>query len=170
VFVDSSKGSRHDVEREEPDGTKIVAGAMGYMLFRETVMPDFKQEVDGRRVTLNAYRSRLAVSTIDLKFVHRAWETMILSLMGEIIDPAECVNGVYLTDTHSGKSTSLRVEVWFAVRDDKICEAICEEFREEINREMKRLEQTVIFPKFTKMDYFMTKHKVRIFLREAVVI
>ena len=156
VFEDGRHGSRNDVEREEPDGTKITAGAQGYMLFREGVEPDWKQEVDGRRVTLNVYRSRLAVSNVDLSLIGRAWETLLLHALGELIDPAECINGVYLTDTHSGKSTSLRLEIWFASRDDRVADAICEEIQHAINRST----DGVFFPKFSKTEYFIKKHKV----------
>ncbi len=164
VFHDSSKGARCNVERENPDGTKVVASAEGYMLFRERIEPDWKSEIVPEvRVTNNGYRSRLALSTVDLSYVTRAWECLVLSTIGELIDPAECVNGVIVTDTHKGKTTSLTLEIWFAVRDDKICEAICEEYRNEVNGEMDRLHSTLFFPKFTKI-----KERTRTCLTSAV--
>lgn len=155
VFEDGRHGARNIVERVEPDGSLVTTGCQGYMLFRESVQPEYKQEVDGRRVTLNAYRSRVAASNIDLTIINKAWETMLLAAIGELCDPAECLNGVYLTDQHSGRSTALRLELWFAVRDDRIADAICEEFREILNKT-----DGVFFPKFSKLEYFVTKHKV----------
>lgn len=154
MFEDGRHGARHTIAREEPDGTVVEAGAQGYMLFRKDVQPDYKMEIDGTRVIQNAYRTRIASSNGDLSAFQRAWYMTLLAVIGETLDPAECISGVFLTDKHTGKSAALMLEVWFAIPQDKICESICEELRATLNA------GSIFFPKFAKMEYFQKKHKV----------
>lgn len=88
----------------------------------------------------------------DFENFQKAWETVVLSVIGEIADPGEFINGVYLTDKHRGKSAALRLEVWFSVRDDSICSDICNEL-------LRLLKEATNLPfRWNKMEYFVKKH------------
>ena len=59
----------------------------------------------------------------------------MLALIGEQVDPAAYVNGVYLQDKHARNTTALRLDVWFSTDSDEIMDAICEELRLLLKRE-----------------------------------
>ena len=142
VFDDGRNGVANEVERKEPNGTVIRTTAKGYMLFRQGLRPETSFEVGGERVNRNGYRTEVSCSPSDFQNFQDAWETCVLAVIGESVDPAEFINGVYLTDKGSSggsggkRSTALRLEVWFSVPrphllkledNNRLCESICME-------------------------------------------
>ena len=142
----------------------IVSNVKAVMLFRKDVMPDYKSELSGYRTVLNAFRMRVSAGDMSLdEFTSAVWDRTCNLLIGESLDPAECINGVWLEDESKGKgSVAFRLEVWFACRDDKVCEAICSELADALRDATKdRSGNSVINTRFQKHDYFLKKHKVR---------
>ncbi len=142
----------------------IVSNVKAVMLFRKDVMPDYKSELSGYRTVLNAFRMRVSAGDMSLdEFTSAVWDRTCNLLIGESLDPAECINGVWLEDESKGKgSVAFRLEVWFACRDDKVCEAICSELADALRDATKdRSGNSVINTRFQKHDYFVKKHKVR---------
>lgn len=56
----------------------------------------------------------------EFKKYAEAWETTVLALIGEQVDPDNFVNGVYLQDKHARNTTALRLDVWFSTDDDQV--------------------------------------------------
>jgi hypothetical protein len=167
-----------------------------YMLFREHVLPDYKHELQvtsgplwdlappearerfgkkgiGFRTTLNSYKMVVSAGKVPLeKFTQVVWETLCFSLVGETLDPAECINGAWLEDVtgkrssgkKQGASVTLSVEIWFAIRDDAACKAICDRLIELLQHEMDKDYECVglALASFKKTDHFQTKHVVRV--------
>ena len=129
MFDDGRNGAANEIERRDAQGGVVRSGAQGYMLFREGVRPETNFERDGERVNKNGYRTEVSCSPSDFQNFQDAWETCVLAVIGEVVDPAEYINGAYLTDKQgSGKRTAaLRLEVWFNERSDDVCENICAE-------------------------------------------
>lgn len=138
VFDGSGNETFH-IERDDPwiekrkDGRTIthdvrVTKAEGYMLFRKGIRPETEALIaPGVRATQNRRRAELSVRPKDFDAWWKAWETTVLAIIGETIDPAECITGAYLTDKHKKGSVALRLELWFSTPDDAICDAICGE-------------------------------------------
>ncbi len=148
--------------RPEP----IQSFVKAVMLFRKDVEPDHKQDGKGHpncRATMNGYRMRVAAGDMSLdEFTSLVWDRTCNLLIGETLDPAECINGVWLEDESKGGrgNVAFRLEVWFACRDDKICDAICMELHESL-REATGGKNSVLNSRFTKLQHFVKKHSVR---------
>lgn len=124
------------------------------MLFQQGLKPDTKFEIHGEKVIKNGYRTEVSCSASDFEAFQHAWETTVLAIIGEILDPKEYIAGVYLTDKHRGKAAALRLEVWFNVgaEADSICQAICAEL-------VTLLRGVCELPfRFSKMQHFSRKH------------
>jgi hypothetical protein len=69
---------------------------------------------------------------------------------------------VWLEDESKGGrgNVAFRLEVWFACRDDKTCDAICTELYESL-REATGGKNSVINAGFKKLQHFLKKHSVR---------
>ena len=61
---------------------------------------------------------RTPIPAPSLRSWWQAWETVVLLLIGEGIDPDEYITGAYLTDKHTRGSVSLRLEIWFSTEDE----------------------------------------------------
>ncbi len=125
------------------------------------------------RTILNAYEMSTSAGGVSLdKFTESVWLTLCYALIGEIQDPAECINGVWLEDrsnSHGGrgrgggsKNAQLSVQVWFAVRDDEVCEAICERLRSVLNKMAEETRLAWSAPRFVKVAHLAKKHSVRV--------
>ena len=153
---------RPRVTRALDGGGSRTAHVNAYMLFRRGVEPDYKHEVDGKRTVLSAWNMRVAAGGLSLEaFTQAVWETTIFLLIGETIDPAECVAGVWLEDRTRGRGSAFNLEIWFAARDDATCEAVCEALRHELNRRTEDDQtfdtQRARYPRFRKLAYFAEK-------------
>jgi hypothetical protein len=129
------------------------------MLFRQGVFPDTSCKTpSGERVNLNGYRTEVSCSPSDFQNFQDAWETCVLGIIGEVLDPGEYINGVYLTDKQvaSKKAAALRLEIWFNVKDDIICESICRELVNLLRTQTRGQGGELPF-RFTKMPYYITK-------------
>jgi Eukaryotic initiation factor 4E len=127
-------------EKDEKGGiiTRITT-AEAYMLFRKGIQPITEYETaPGKRATAGRWRCEVAVAPRDFDKWGVAWEIICLALIGEIVDPAHIINGVYLQDKHSGKQVALRLDIWFAIEDDVVCDAVAEELRSVITEEMQK--------------------------------
>jgi len=142
------------------DGTKSKMD--GVCLFRDKVIPDYKFEINGKRTTLSAWSMLIASSSMPFeKLITKVWEITCFAIMGEELDPAECINGAILENRTNSSTNCLNLEIWFSVRSDAICTAILEKLQKIMDKttvdrfEVRRL----MFPKFIKLKYFQTKHK-----------
>jgi hypothetical protein len=100
------------------------------------------------------------------EFVGLAWETTLFALIGEELDPAECVAGAWLESrSRGGRGAAVDMQLWFAVRDDKTCKAICKRLISLLNaRAQEAFEKAggarfggsraITFPGFTKHAYY----------------
>lgn len=158
------RDKRAKVERELPGGVAQV-NIKGVMLMRQGVQPDYKGEImlgsgehtQGYRTTLNAYRLRVSAGDMSLEaFTSSVWDRTCSMLIGETLDPAECINGVWLEDESKGGrgNVAFRLEVWFASRDDNACASICENLRQEL---IQATGGGTISAKFRKLQYFQEK-------------
>ena len=152
------------VERVRDGGERVEWGVNGYMLCRSGAQPDYKQEIGGRRVYLNGFSSRVGGERAaggggggggeeDLAAL---WEAVLLTVVGEAADPGEALLAAWLQCEKRGTATTYALELWFGVREDRVCEAVCEELREVVaglGAGVPRLAA------FSKIDYFATKHK-----------
>ena len=160
VFDDGRNGAANEIERRDAQGGVVRSGAQGYMLFREGVRPETNFERDGERVNKNGYRTEVSCSPSDFQNFQDAWETCVLAVIGEVVDPAEYINGAYLTDKQgSGKRTAaLRLEVWFNERSDDVCENICAELVKVLKSQTSKNGLAELPFRFHKMAYFLNKH------------
>jgi hypothetical protein len=159
VFDDGRNGPANEIERKEPNGAIVRCGAKGYMLFRNGVFPDTSCKTPtGERVNLNGYRTEVSCSPSDFQNFQDAWETCVLGIIGEVLDPGEYINGVYLTDKQvaTKKAAALRLEIWFSIKDDVICESICKELVNLLRTQTRGQGGELPF-RFTKMPYFISK-------------
>ena len=142
------------------DGSKSKMD--GVCLFRDGVIPDYKFEINGKRTTLSAWSMLIASGSMSFeKLITKVWEITCFAIMGEELDPAECINGAILENRTNSSTNCLNLEIWFSVRSDAICTAILEKLQQIMDKttvdrfEVRRL----VFPKFIKLKYFQTKHK-----------
>lgn len=154
------------MERDWQGRGPLISNIKGVMLFRKGVEPDHKQDGEGHpncRTTMNGYRMRVSAGDMSLdEFTSLVWDRTCNLLIGETLDPAECINGVWLEDESKGGrgNVAFRLEVWFACRDDKTCDAICTELYESL-REATGGKNSVINAGFKKLQHFLKKHSVR---------
>ncbi len=169
VFCSLGRNSaQHLVQRSDESGTLVTATADAFILFLSGVPPDYKYEVEGKRATMNGFELTLHVlATPDLlRRVQSLWETAVLCVVGETLDPAEIINGLLLEDEKRKERRGwvkdcefFRLELWFSVRDDAVCLAVCDEFRAALEEvESGTLSHSNF--QWTKLSYFQTKHKV----------
>ncbi len=152
------------VVRENPDGGERVETAVaGYVLCRAGAIPDYKQEIGGRRVFLNGYQSKIDTrpagggggADASEEALSALWEAVLLTVVGEAADPGETVLAAWLACHSHTSRQQFTLDLWFAVREDKVCEAVCEELREVaagLGAGVPRLGA------FTKVEYFVKKH------------
>jgi hypothetical protein len=140
------------------------------MLFRDGITPDYTADLEktidekgpkkANRYVLSMWRCSRALGDAKLDMVELAWDTTLYALIGEELDPAECVVGAALENRARGGAT-LDMQLWFAVRDDKTCKAICSKLRELLNRRSKEVfeqaggsrfggSEAFVFPRFEK--------------------
>ena len=148
------------VERPDPAGAASDTAVQGYMLCRKGALPDYKQELTvkgvGRRVYLSGYVSRTS-APLGEDAASLLWEAVLLAVVGEVCDPAEVVLAAYLQHGGKGKD-GVEVELWFGVRDDGVCEAVCEALREEVQASADKRGGAKL-GSFSKNAYFEKKHK-----------
>jgi len=169
VFCSLGRNSaQHLVQRPDDSGSLVTATADAFILFLSGVPPDYKFEVAGRRATMNGFELTLHVlaNTDLLLRVQSLWESAILCVVGEGLDPAEIVNGLLLEDEKRKDRRGgikdcevFRLELWFSVRDDAVCLAVCDEFRAALE-EVEGGSLSHSNSQWTKLSYFQTKHKV----------
>ena len=200
MFTGKDGHRRNKVVRKVGDKEKAY-NVKAYILMRSSgkdfspIVPDYKEETKfinkegkeektGLRYVLNAYTINVSAGEVDLEqFTERVWDKMCHMLIGEKLDPAECIHGVWLEDASKGGrgNVALKLEVWFSIRDDVACAAICDELRKEL---LEAVTQTNVFgdrhvlmriPEFKKLLYFSEhnpkpnagKHKVGSLLLRA---
>lgn len=65
----------------------------------------------------------------------KAWETIVMGLLGETFDDADCINGARVVDKTKDKRALLRFEIWLNTDDSttygKIAEAVEEAIKAE---------------------------------------
>jgi len=135
VFCGLGRNSaKNFVERVDASGTLVIATADSYFLFRAGLEPDYKFEVNGRRASMNGFELTFYLHGPDLlKKLHSLWETAVLTVIGEVVDPGEIVNGLLLEDEKKKEKKGakeysvFKMELWFSVRDDVVCQAVCDE-------------------------------------------
>jgi hypothetical protein len=127
--------SLHSPSIVRENGSKSILD--GVCLFRSGVIPDYKYEINGKRTTLSAWSMLIASGSMSFeKLIARVWEITCFAIMGEEIDPAECICGAILENRTNSKTNSINLEVWFSVRSDAICIAILEKLRQVMDEAM----------------------------------
>jgi hypothetical protein len=127
------RGDVHLVERadERPAraGQILRTKAEGYFIYRKGIFPDTaEKDEQGQRYCKGRKRAEMAVRVEEFREWHRAWNTVILAIIGEDADPSGSLLGAYIQDKHDRGTVSLRLELWFATDDEAIMNTVSEEF------------------------------------------
>lgn len=119
---------REDLDHGSGRVRTLTTKAEGYAMFRDRLRPVTEEEITpGVRATQNRRRAEIAVRPRDFDQWATAWEVTVCSLIGETIDPANYIVGAALTNKKNRSTVALRLELWFSVKDEEICDAIAGE-------------------------------------------
>ncbi|KAA0169942.1 hypothetical protein FNF28_01732 [Cafeteria roenbergensis] len=127
----SSHAGPCKVTRKGADGGKErTGGVKGLMIFRKGIRPAMEHKgEDGKPLTTHRLRSDQNSIRTPQEADHweKAWETLILSLIGESLPSASAINGAYLSDKTRRGRVMFRLELWSTKMLDSSVSRMCQE-------------------------------------------